>query len=145
MGNKRRVNPYIFFSSWVAGVAVFVAVMAYLFFDISALASYGIGISSAGFVIMGLDKSLAASNSLRAPEKVLFGIAALGGGAGILSGMHVFRHKTKKVAFQCVLMLIFLAQFFIASKLGIELRNPDRSSSLDSYGMLNPARVNFYK
>ncbi|MFO0416874.1 MAG: DUF1294 domain-containing protein [Pseudomonadota bacterium] len=129
--SAKRTNPYIFFGAWIAGLALFATVAAYLFSDLSLLGAYGLGINFAAFVLMGLDKSLATSGSLRAPEKVLFSLAALGGGAGILLGMHTFRHKTKKVAFQCVLMLIFMAQFFIASKLGIELRG-DRGYSYEA-------------
>lgn len=103
---------------------MFATALVYLYFDTSLVASYAIGVSIAGFILMGLDKSLAASGSLRAPEKVLFTLALIGGGVGVFLGMHVFRHKTQKIAFQCVLMLIFMAQFFVASKLGVELRNP---------------------
>jgi uncharacterized membrane protein YsdA (DUF1294 family) len=121
--SNRRTNPFIFFGGFVVGVAIVATVLSYLYFDTSIVASYGLGVGIAGFFLMGLDKSLAVSNSLRVPEKVLFGLALLGGGVGILLGMHIFRHKTQKVAFQCVLMLIFMAQFFVASQLGIEFRN----------------------
>lgn len=121
--NKRRVNPFLFFGCWVGGVGLLCAVISYLYLTTSPLASYFVGISLGGFILMGLDKSLASSGSLRAPEKVLYGVALLGGGVGILLGMHAFRHKSKKLSFQCLLVLIFLAQFFIASQLGIELRN----------------------
>ncbi len=117
------MSPYVFFGSWASGIAGFAGVMAYGYCGTSLVASYAIGVNVASLIVMGLDKSLSASGSLRVPEKVLFALAVLGGGVGILLGMHVFRHKTRKVAFQCFLMLIFMAQFFLASKLGIELRN----------------------
>lgn len=119
-----RSNPYLFFGLWISGVGLFITLLSYQYFNISIVASYGIGVSAAGFILMGLDKSLAVSGSMRAPEKILFALAALGGGPGILLGMHVFRHKTRKVAFQCILMLICMVQFFAASKLGIQFRNP---------------------
>jgi uncharacterized membrane protein YsdA (DUF1294 family) len=121
--DNRHTNPYIFFGSFVAGIAVLATMLAYLYFDTSVVGSYGIGVGVAGFFLMGLDKSLAGSSSLRVPEKVLFAVALLGGGGGVFFGMHMFRHKTKKVAFQCVLMLIFMAQFFVAAQLGVEFRN----------------------
>ncbi len=121
---QHRTNPYLFFTLWIAGVAIFATILTFYFFDTTVLASYGIGVNVAGFILMGLDKSLAGGGALRAPERVLFALALLGGGVGVFLGMHVFRHKTRKVVFQCVLMLIFMAQFFVASRLGIELRNP---------------------
>lgn len=119
---KKWVNPYLFFGCWVAGVAACASIAAYVFMETSPLASYCVGICIAGAIMMGLDKSLARSGSLRAPEKILFLVALLGGGPGILIGMHAFRHKTKKVAFQCALMLIFMVQFFIAEQLGVRFR-----------------------
>ncbi len=122
MGNH-NTNPYIFFGGFVAGTTLVATALAYMYFDTSVVGSYGAGVSVAGFFLMGLDKSLAASGSLRVPEKVLFALALLGGGVGVFLGMHMFRHKTQKAAFQCMLILIFMAQFFIASQLGIEFRN----------------------
>jgi uncharacterized membrane protein YsdA (DUF1294 family) len=114
---KSRANPYLFFGLWSGGVAIFCAFMAYAYFDTTMIEAYALGISVASLIVMGLDKSLASSGSLRVPEKVLYGLAALGGGGGIILGMHLFRHKTRKGVFQCALMLIFLVQVFIASKL----------------------------
>ena len=48
-----------------------------------------------GFFAMGIDKAKAKKNAWRIPEKTLFGIVILGGGAGAWLGMEVFRHKTK--------------------------------------------------
>jgi uncharacterized membrane protein YsdA (DUF1294 family) len=120
--DKRRVNPYIFFGSWVAIVSVAIAVLGYVFFNLTALAAYFVGINFGGFVLVGLDKSLAQSGSLRAPEKIILAVAALGGAAGILLAMRFARHKTKKTAFQAALVLIIGAQVIIASQLGVKLR-----------------------
>jgi uncharacterized membrane protein YsdA (DUF1294 family) len=128
--NRARVNPYRFFGGWVAAVAVAMAVLGYFLAELTPLAAYFLGINFGGFVLMGLDKSLAKSGSLRAPEKIIFGVAALGGAAGILLAMHFVRHKTQKAAFQAVLVLIIGAQVFLASKLGVQLR---QSSIEESY------------
>lgn len=44
---------------------------------------------------MKADKTKAEKKQWRIPEKTLFLLAFLGGGVGILSGMSIFRHKTK--------------------------------------------------
>jgi uncharacterized membrane protein YsdA (DUF1294 family) len=74
------------------------------------LAAFGVGVNVAAIFCMGLDKSLARSNALRIPEVVLYTLALLGGVPGILLGIHVFRHKTQKAAFQFVLLVVVAAQ-----------------------------------
>lgn len=51
------------------------------------------------FVLFGIDKSRATRQEWRIPERVLLGVAVLGGGLGALLGMQLFRHKTKHLKF----------------------------------------------
>jgi uncharacterized membrane protein YsdA (DUF1294 family) len=78
--------------------------------DIPALWCYLAGINVSAFLLMGYDKSIAGSSALRIPEKVIFIIALLGGGPGVLTGMSIFRHKTRKRSFQLVMIIILIAQ-----------------------------------
>lgn len=48
-----------------------------------------------GFLFMGLDKWKARKRAWRIPEATLLLIAALGGAAGSMLGMHLFHHKTR--------------------------------------------------
>ena len=64
-----------------------------------------------GFVAMGVDKAKAKRNAWRIPEKTLFFIAFLGGGAGVWIGMEVFRHKTKHLQFKFGVPLICIIEF----------------------------------
>lgn len=66
--------------------------------------------SIAGFICMGLDKSRARKNTWRIPERTLLSLAVLGGAAGILLGMRVFRHKTKHVRFIWIVPLLLIVQ-----------------------------------
>lgn len=66
--------------------------------------------NGATFVIFGFDKWMATTRGWRIPEVVLWTLAALGGSVGALLGMHVFRHKTKKLSFQIVIAIIILVQ-----------------------------------
>ncbi|MBO5317318.1 MAG: DUF1294 domain-containing protein [Oscillospiraceae bacterium] len=58
------------------------------------LLGYLLLINVFGFFLMLADKLKAKKNLWRIPEKVLMGIAAVGGSLGILMGMRLFRHKT---------------------------------------------------
>lgn len=56
---------------------------------------YFIAMNAAGFLLMGLDKWRAKKRAWRISEATLLLIAALGGAAGSLLGMHLFHHKTR--------------------------------------------------
>ncbi len=60
------------------------------------------------FFLYGYDKWMAASQSRRVAESALLGVALMGGSAGALTAMQLFRHKTRKVSFQLPLALILL-------------------------------------
>lgn len=60
------------------------------------------------FALYGLDKLKAKKGLWRIRESTLLLVAALGGSAGALLGMEVFRHKTKQWKFR-ILVPVFLA------------------------------------
>lgn len=66
--------------------------------------------SASGFVLMTLDKLSAQARVRRIPETALYLVALLGGSLGVLAGMQLLRHKTRKGSFQFALALVFLAQ-----------------------------------
>jgi uncharacterized membrane protein YsdA (DUF1294 family) len=57
-------------------------------------ASWLLAASVVAFVYYGIDKGLAKANTSRVPEAVLHVLALMGGFAGALLGMLVFRHKS---------------------------------------------------
>lgn len=65
----------------------------------SIAAIYIVIVNLAGFISCGVDKRRAVKGAWRISEKQLMITAALGGSAGILAGMYVFRHKTKHMKF----------------------------------------------
>jgi len=60
------------------------------------------GASILAFLMYGLDKSSAKSHGRRISEQTLQLVALVGGWPGALVAQEVFRHKSKKVAFQRV-------------------------------------------
>lgn len=74
---------------------------------------YIITINLIGFFIMGIDKRRARKNKWRVQEKTLFLIAFLFGSIGILTGMYVFRHKTRHLSFRLGIPAILIAQVLL--------------------------------
>lgn len=62
------------------------------------------------FAVMGADKSRARRRARRVPERTLFALCLLGGGAGGVLGMCVFRHKTRHLKFVIGFPLILIAE-----------------------------------
>ena len=76
-----------------------------------------IGINILGFILMGWDKYCAIKGYWRISENNLIGLSLLGGAIGILLGMILFRHKTKKKKFQIIVPLSILWNVFLIWKL----------------------------
>lgn len=71
-------------------------------------------INAAGFLIMLIDKQKARKNLWRIPERVLIGIATVGGSLGIMAGMRIFRHKTRHEKFTVGVPVILALQILFA-------------------------------
>ena len=83
--------------------------------DLSDLILYYLsGINILSFLVFGLDKRKARKDRWRVPEATLLLLAVIGGSAGALLGMVVFRHKTRHNKFRIGLPLILLAQLAVA-------------------------------
>lgn len=115
-------RPYLFYGLLSGGITCLAAYLVWAYANTSPAISGLLAINVAAFVCMGLDKSLARSNSLRIPETILYVLAFLGGSIGILAGIHIFKHKTRKAAFQFVLLMVVAIQLALARLAGIEVR-----------------------
>ena len=69
------------------------------------LLGYLILINLVSFFLYGLDKAEAKRRGGRIPERTLFWVARIGGGAGCWLGMLLFRHKTKHIRFKILVPL----------------------------------------
>lgn len=63
-----------------------------------------------GIVLMGYDKLIAGGTQRRVAEKTFYITALVGGSPGILVGMYLFHHKTRKAQFQFILGILLLFQ-----------------------------------
>lgn len=115
-------RPYIFYGLLSCGITCFAAYLLWAYANTSLALSGLLAINVAAFVCMGLDKSLARSNSMRISETILYLVALLGGSMGILVGIYLFKHKTRKAAFQFVLLMVVAIQVAFVRIMGIEVR-----------------------
>ena len=77
---------------------------------------YAIGINLVGFLLMGIDKGRAKLGQWRIRERTLFLVALLGGSVGSLTGMFLFRHKTKHFSFLVGMSAILLIQIALLAR-----------------------------
>ena len=65
------------------------------------------------FALYGADKRKAKCGEWRISEKMLIGIAVIGGSVGAILGMHVFCHKTRHWYFRYGLPVILVIQIVL--------------------------------
>lgn len=73
-----------------------------------------LAVNIATFLIYGWDKLCARKDWWRIPERVLLGLALLGGSLGAMLGMKAFRHKTKHRKFTVLVPLFLVLQIALA-------------------------------
>ena len=66
------------------------------------------------FILYGVDKHRARNHQWRISEKILIGIAVIGGSIGAILGMHFFHHKTRHWYFRYGLPVILIMQVIMA-------------------------------
>ena len=71
---------------------------------------YLIVINILAFILYGIDKKRARDHAWRISERMLIGIALIGGSVGAIAGMLLFRHKTRHWYFRYGLPLILIVQ-----------------------------------
>lgn len=76
----------------------------------SILPAYLAFMSLCAFVLCGVDKGRAKKGAWRIPEGTLLLTAALGGSLGLLLGMRLFHHKTRKKRFTVTVPLLLILQ-----------------------------------
>lgn len=69
---------------------------------------YLMSVNIVGFILMFIDKKKAIYHKWRVPEVFLLMLALVGGCFGMLMGMYLFHHKTKKLKFKLVHLFCFV-------------------------------------
>ena len=77
---------------------------------LAAAVIYLAAVNITAFILYGADKKKAQRGQWRIPEKTLLGVAVIGGSAGAILGMFLFRHKTKHWYFRYGLPAILIVQ-----------------------------------
>lgn len=106
------LKSWLFYSA-TAFVASAAAAIVLRFLNISPLILGLIGVNIGAFFVFFIDKVTAPKNGLRLPEMLSYFLAIIGGGPGIIAGMHLFRHKTRKASFQLIITLIFFVELMV--------------------------------
>ncbi len=65
------------------------------------------------FILVGVDKSKSLAESERVPEVYFFVWAVCGASLGVLLGMFVFHHKTRKLSFVLGIGLLLIEQVLL--------------------------------
>ncbi len=80
--------------------------------DISVI--YCLVVNMLTFTMFGVDKWKAVHDRWRIREFTLIGFSVIGGAAGGLAGMYIFRHKTRKPYFKFGIPMILFVQIAFA-------------------------------
>ena len=78
---------------------------------------YMAAINLFGFWLCLHDKNAAVRGKWRVTEKNLFLAALLGGGAGVMISMLLFRHKTKRLKFMVGMPLVIVLNVYLFTRL----------------------------
>lgn len=109
----KKGNPYYFFSC----AAIFIGACAFglicWYVGWNLLVSYLVSVNVAACTLAVFDKGIAGKGATRVPEAVLWGVALIGGSAGLILAMHFFRHKIRKAKFMLALIAILALQVAI--------------------------------
>lgn len=110
MREHHHTNPYEFFLLLALILFVVIGIALWYFTRIHPLWIYLITITLITFLFYGYDKYQAINQKSRIPEAVLHLLTLAGGTIGAIAGQLMFRHKTKKLSFRVVFIIILVVQ-----------------------------------
>ncbi len=108
VAGKKSTPPYALF--FIVAIIILLPLTIYLYQYISLIAAYIIAINAITTLMYAYDKIISGSSAVRIPEKVLHGLAFIGGSPAALAAQKMFRHKTIKRSFQAIYWGIVLLQ-----------------------------------
>ena len=111
-------NPYWFALAWAGGVTAATTVLLQAVCAVPAVGAYFAAVNLAALMLMRCDKAAARRSAARIPEAVFHVMSLLGGAPGVILGMVLARHKTRKGSFQAVTAVILLIYVLLWVKFG---------------------------
>ena len=110
----RRVSKKFGITAWSMLIALSCALASFVLLaastDLPYFPTYLISINLSACALCWLDKRNAQASTTRMSERSLFIVAGLGGSIGLLVGMTMFRHKTRKARFHLTLLILLVLQ-----------------------------------
>lgn len=103
-------NPYKFYLLLALILSILIGIALWHYTQIHPLWIYLITLSLITFLFYGYDKYQSINQKSRIPEVVLHILALAGGTIGAFAGQLLFRHKTKKLSFRVVFIIIVIVQ-----------------------------------
>ncbi len=82
-------------------------------FHLNVLVAWAIAVNLTTILMFGYDKAIAGTGHTRVPEKVLLAFVLVGGTAGALLAMPLFRHKTSKASFRYRFWAVVFLQLLV--------------------------------
>ena len=107
---EKFTNPYKYYLLIALVLLVAMGIILWKYTAIHPALIYLIAITIITFCFYGYDKRRAVKEKGRIPEAVLHLLALIGGSIGALAGQIIFHHKTRKLKFQAVFILIVILQ-----------------------------------
>jgi len=90
-------------------LSLVMTLVAYNATPLMVVESLFLAANMAAFIVMLIDKNQAIHGGRRLSERSLFLIALLGGSPGVVTGVYLLRHKSRKLSFKLILFsLVFL-------------------------------------
>ena len=106
----KKLNPYKFFLLLALILSAGIGIALWHFTRIHPLWIYLLTLTLLNFLFYGYDKYQAINRNTRIPEAVLHLLTLAGGTIGAIAGQLLFRHKTKKLSFRVVFIIIMVVQ-----------------------------------
>ena len=110
-----RQHPFLFYAILFFGLTLAGAFAIWYFLRWDVVLAWIISITVVTLLAYRFDKSIAGSDRVRVPERVLLLLALAGGSLGAIIGMYFLgeRHKTSKTSFMLPFFGILIVQAII--------------------------------
>ena len=110
-----RRHPFLYYAVLFFGLTIIATLALSLFLHMDIVLAWIISITVITLLAYRFDKSIAGSDRVRVPERVLLLLALAGGSLGAIIGMYFLgeRHKTSKTSFMLPFFGILIVQAII--------------------------------